>query len=145
MMEKVMPRESGPLFWITAARHYGLEHWLYLGHRLSGLGMLAYFCLHLWVTAARLGGEAAWEARMALFDNALFHAFEYVVFVACLFHGANGLRLILAELGFGLGKPGRPVYPYRTCLERQRRLALVLVVVALALAGLGALDLGLGR
>jgi len=139
------PRKNGPLFWFSGTRTYGLEHLLYLGHRLSGLALIGYLLLHIFITAARLGGEAAWEARMTLFDNPLFHTFEYLIFAAFAFHAANGLRLIINELGLGLGRPQRPVYPYRTCLSRARRLAAGLILAACVLAGLGALDLVIWR
>lgn len=128
------------LFWFAGAKTYGLEHWLYLGHRLSGFGLLTYLLLHIFVTASRLGGKAAWEGTMGVLEHPLFAFLEYLVFAAFVFHAANGIRLILAELGFSLGRPARPVYPYTTCLDRQRRLARVMTAVAAIGAALGAVD-----
>jgi succinate dehydrogenase/fumarate reductase cytochrome b subunit len=36
---------------------------------------------------------------------------EHLVFVAFAFHALNGVRLVLVELGFAVGKPLEPVYP----------------------------------
>lgn len=141
----MLRRQNGITFWLSGAKVYGLEHLLYLGHRITGLALIAYLLLHILVTAARLGGEGAWEARMALFNNPLFHTLEYLIFAAFGFHAANGARLILNELGLGLGRPKRPVYPYRTCLDRGRKLAAGLAVAAAVLAGLGVLDLVIWR
>lgn len=118
----------GVLGWIWAGK-YSLERYLYFLHRLSGIGILFYFLLHLWVTGARVGGAEAWVNRMGLFETPFFNFLEYVVFIAFIFHGLNGLRLILAEWGFTLGKPQRPVYPYKTSLGRQRPLMWVLMVL----------------
>ena len=53
----------------------------------------------------------------------------------------NGIRLILVELGFGVGRPIEPVYPYRTSVDHQRSLAIGALVIAGVLAVLGALDI----
>ena len=46
------------------------------------------------------------------------------------FHALNGLRLILIELGFAVGKAEEPVYPYRSSLNVQRPLMIVVMVIA---------------
>jgi len=48
---------------------------------------------------------------------------EYLVFAAFAFHAVNGIRLVIVELGWGVGKPIEPVYPYRTSVDAQRFLA----------------------
>jgi succinate dehydrogenase / fumarate reductase cytochrome b subunit len=30
----------------------------------------------------------------------------------CVFHTGNGIRLMIGQAGFGIGKPGRADYPY---------------------------------
>jgi succinate dehydrogenase/fumarate reductase cytochrome b subunit len=62
------------------------------------------------------------------------------VFAAFAFHAVNGIRLGLVELGFAVGKPIEPVYPYRTSLDVQRPLAVGVMVVAALVAVLGGLD-----
>ena len=49
----------------------------------------------------------------------------------------NGIRLILIELGFAVGKAEEPTYPYRTSLNTQRPLMLIVMVLSaiLILAG----------
>lgn len=74
---------------------------------------------------------------MGLFDMPIFIVLEYVVMAAFIFHALNGIRLVLEELGFFLGRPQRPVYPYQNCLQRQRPFMWVigaLVVVFLVLS-----------
>jgi succinate dehydrogenase / fumarate reductase cytochrome b subunit len=62
---------------------------------------------------------------------------EYLVFLAFAFHAVNGVRLALVELGIGIGKPIEPIYPYRTSVDEQRRLAIAAMVVAAVIAALG--------
>lgn len=122
--------------WLAAGR-YGLERYLYFLHRLTGVGLIIYLLLHLVETSYRLQGEAAWEAVMGLFDTPVFIVLEYVVMAAFIFHALNGIRLVLEELGFFLGRPRRPVYPYETSLQRQRPFMWIigaLVVVFLVLS-----------
>ncbi|MEM3951975.1 MAG: hypothetical protein QXP74_01000, partial [Nitrososphaerota archaeon] len=50
--------------------------------------------------------------------------------VIIIFHALNGVRLVLAEYGFIVGKPIRAVYPYKfTTLRGLQRLSVALVIV----------------
>ena len=117
--------------WVYAGR-YTFERYLYLGHRLSGMGLIAYMVLHIIETANRMRGEEAWAGLMALFASPPFRVIEYLLFAMAVFHAMNGVRLILVELGFFIGKPKEPVYPYSTSVMRHRPLT----YVVMALAGL---------
>ena len=77
---------------------------------------------------------------MARVSGPVFVLGEYLVFVAFAFHAVNGLRLVFAELGFGVGKPIEPVYPYQTALDVQRPWMMLTLVVAAILVVVGALD-----
>lgn len=112
------------------AGHYSMERYLYLGHRLSGLGLIAYMVLHIVETANRIRGEQAWAGLMALFASPPFKVIEYLLFLMAVFHAMNGIRLILVELGFFLGKPTEPVYPYSTSVLRHRPLTYIIMILA---------------
>jgi succinate dehydrogenase / fumarate reductase cytochrome b subunit len=126
---KSYPNRLGLKGWAYAGR-YTLERYLYLGHRLSGLGLIAYMVLHIVETANRMRGEEAWEGLMALFASPPFRVIEYLLFAAAVFHAMNGVRLLVTELGFFLGKPREPVYPYSTSLNRHRPLTYVIMALA---------------
>ncbi len=130
------PNRLGIAGWLTGGR-WGLERYMYALHRVTGLGLLAYFLLHIFVTSSRAFGESAWAASMARVSGPVFKVGEYLVFAAFAFHAVNGIRLVLVELGFAIGKPIEPVYPYRTSVDEQRPLALGVMILAaiLALAG----------
>ncbi len=122
---------------------WGAERYLYTLHRVTGLGILAYFLLHIFVTASRAFGttpeqaEGSWNRAMALVHGPVFKIGEFLVFAAFAFHAINGIRLVLIELGLGVGRPIEPVYPYRTSVNVQRPLAVGVLVVAALLVALG--------
>jgi succinate dehydrogenase / fumarate reductase, cytochrome b subunit len=126
---KPYPNRLGLKGWAYAGR-YSFERYLYLGHRLSGIGLLAYMVLHIVETANRIRGEEAWAGLMALFASPPFKVIEYLLFAAAVFHAMNGVRLLLTELGFFLGKPKEPVYPYSTSVMRHRPLTYVIMALA---------------
>lgn len=129
MDTRTYPNRLGPWGWIGGGR-WGFERYLYALHRLTGLGLLAYFLLHIFVTSARVFGPESWARSMARVTGPLFTWGEYLVFAAFAFHAVNGIRLALIELGFAVGRPIEPVYPYATSVGRQRPLALAMLVIA---------------
>ena len=68
-------------------------------HRLSGLGLMAYLPLHIYVTGTLTGGPESFNRTMAFVDTPLFHFLEWGLFGVILYHAFNGLRLILADFG----------------------------------------------
>ncbi len=132
----VRPNRLGVNGWLGGGR-WGLERYLYTLHRLTGLGILFYFILHIIVTSSRMNGKEAWERAMGQVGGPVFGFGEYLVFAACIIHGLNGIRLIAVELGFAVGKPIEPVYPYKTSVGFQRPLAVGAMVLAAAFLVLG--------
>jgi len=134
------PDRLGMKGWLYAGK-YSFERYLYLAHRLSGLGLIAYMVLHIIETANRIRGEEAWQGLMALFASPPFKVIEYLLFVMAVFHAMNGLRLILVELGFFLGKPKDPIYPYETSVLRHRPLTYIVMIIAVLVMILGSSSL----
>jgi succinate dehydrogenase / fumarate reductase cytochrome b subunit len=127
------PNRLGIRGWVGGGR-WGLERYLYTLHRITGLGLLTYFVLHIFVTSARAFGPESWERAMDSVSGPVFKVGEYLVFAAFAFHAVNGVRLALLELGFAVGRPIEPVYPYATTVGRQRPLAIAALLIAGALA-----------
>jgi succinate dehydrogenase / fumarate reductase cytochrome b subunit len=110
-----------------------VSYWL---QRLTGVGLLAYFIAHIYETSQITGGPAVWEAFLELTQTSLGHVILIVVIGMCVYHSANGIRLIFAHGGRGLGKPGRPDYPYDAMSLNYRQksgiwIALILAAVAM--------------
>ena len=140
MAEQAMrPNKLGLLGWLSGGR-WGFERYMYSLHRVTGLGLLAYFLMHIIVTSTRALGRQPWENAMASVTGPFFTLGEYLVFAAFAFHAVNGVRLALIELGFAVGRPIEPVYPYATSVGRQRPLAIAVMLIAGALAVWGGLD-----
>ena len=135
-----LPNRLGIRGWLGGGR-WGMERYLYTLHRITGLGLLVYFLLHIFVTSSRALGEAPWKWAMGAVSGGVFKVGEYLVYAAFAFHAINGIRLIIVELGFGVGKPIEPVYPYRTSVHVQRPLAVAVMIVAVILVALGGWDL----
>ena len=135
-MKQTQPRQNylGAGGWVWAGS-YKLERYLYLLHRITGLGLLLFGMLHLIETTLfRIQGKGIWEATMAFLDNPWFEVGLYLVAVAFVYHALNGLRLILQGFGFFLGRPIPPVYPYKDALRKKRPLTLAMVAVIVIFA-----------
>jgi succinate dehydrogenase / fumarate reductase cytochrome b subunit len=137
---KMAVNRLGIIGWAFGGR-WGTERYIYTLHRLTGLGLLFYFLIHIFVTSSRLFGKVTWESVMGVVNNPLFHFGELLVYVAFCFHALNGIRLVLIELGFAVGKPEEPVYPYRSSLNVQRPLLIIIMLAASVCSLLGGYDI----
>jgi succinate dehydrogenase / fumarate reductase cytochrome b subunit len=138
-MQSRVKNNLGLWGWLGGGR-YGADRYAYALHRLSGLGILAYFIMHIFVTGARVGGPEQWDSTMATFGTPVFKLGEFLVVLAFAYHAINGIRLILVELGYLLGKPGLPSYPYSYSTLRQRPLLVATMVIAAVLMIIGGVD-----
>jgi len=135
-MKQTQPRQNylGARGWIWAG-NYKLERYLYLLHRVTGLGLILFGVIHLTLTTFyRIQGQGIWEATMSVVENPLFKFGEYLVVFAFVIHALNGLRLMLQELGFVLGRPKPPIYPYKDALRKKRSFTMILIAVIVILA-----------
>jgi succinate dehydrogenase / fumarate reductase, cytochrome b subunit len=133
------PNRLGIWGWLGGGK-WGPERYLYTLHRLTGLGLLAYFLMHILLTASRAFGQASWQAAMNRVAGPVFVAGEFLVFAAFVFHALNGIRLVLVELGLATGRAIEPVYPYRTSVHVQRPLSIIVMVLAVIVVIAGGAD-----
>ena len=91
---------------------YGIERVAYWLMRITGLGLLFYFIGHIYETSNLLDGKAAWNSMLELTQTTEGHISLTLVIGMCVFHTGNGIRLMIGQAGFGIGKPGRADYPY---------------------------------
>lgn len=114
--------------------NYKIERYLYITHRVTGLGILLFLGFHLIETTFfRIQGQSVWQTTTGFLEQPAFEVGLLLVSLAFAFHALNGLRLILMELGFGLGAPQRPIYPYRDALRRKRGYTLLAMGVIIIL------------
>lgn len=141
-MKQIQPRQNylGLGGWVWAGK-YTLERYLYLLHRVTGLGLVLFVIIHLIMTTVfRIQGQDVWEATIAILQNPWLKFGEYLVAVAFSYHALNGLRLILQELGFALGKPTPPIYPYKDSLRKKRPWAITILSLVVILAAVFLFD-----
>lgn len=71
--------------------------WSWLFHRVSGLGILLFLLIHI-VDVSLLGfGPPAYNDSVALFDQVIVRFLSLFVVAAVLFHGFNGLRVMVID------------------------------------------------
>ncbi|MDO9530212.1 MAG: succinate dehydrogenase, cytochrome b556 subunit [Syntrophales bacterium] len=128
------------LGWVAGGK-WGIERYLYTLHRITGVGILLFFMIHIFESSTRIFGMKVWDPIMAAMHHPIFKMGEALVFIAFAFHALNGIRLILIELGFMVGKPEQPVYPYQSSLNVQRPLMITVMIIAGLLILLGMVDL----
>ncbi len=136
MANKQFDNHLGIVGWIGGGR-WGIERYLYILHRLTGLGILFFFLAHIFASSVRMYGPESWAAAMVILKNPIFKLGEFAVFVAFAFHALNGIRLIFIELGLAVGKAEEPIFPYKSSLNNQRPLMMIAMVLVaiLILAG----------
>jgi succinate dehydrogenase / fumarate reductase, cytochrome b subunit len=97
-------RKGSQWDWLAAGRS-GWERPAYILHRITGLGILLYFLLHIVITSFRAKGLYLWEEPYPLEE---FKFGDFVVFAAFAYHAFNGLRLLLVDVGVPVGIPFAP-------------------------------------
>lgn len=137
--KRTLPHRLGIGGWAYGGR-YGLERYLFILHRIAGLSILLYFILHIFITGQKIQGKQAWDAVMGNMGGTWFHIGEYFLFVAVAFHAMNGIRLILSEFGWILGKPKRPIYPYQSANMRIRVFTWIMMILAVIIMAFGGFD-----
>ena len=78
--------------------------WAWVGHRLTGLALVAYGFLHLSFisTASMAEGGADFDALMETTSQPLFVAMDFLLVIVVIYHAMNGLRVVLFDLGVGI-------------------------------------------
>lgn len=81
-------------------RHVGT--WAFALNRIMGLLLVLYLGIHLGVLSLLARGPRAYDAFVAFASHPLVLLFDLGLAAVLLYHGLNGVRLILLGLGWGL-------------------------------------------
>ena len=78
--------------------------WAWILHRLTGLGLVLYIFTHIvLMSTSLLRGQQAFDAMLSyLMSHPVFQVLETLVLGAALYHGFNGIRILLFDLGVGI-------------------------------------------
>ncbi|HEW93185.1 succinate dehydrogenase, cytochrome b556 subunit [Candidatus Geothermarchaeota archaeon] len=126
---KSTPNRLGVKGWYGSLK-YNMEKYLYLLHRITGVGLAAFVILHVILMSSRMFGEEAYHQIHGLLMNPYTDIGMVIVTAALLFHGFNGIRLLLHEYGILFVRPKRPVYPYRVSVKSSGvRLFTILMII----------------
>lgn len=89
-------------------------------HKLTGLLLVFYVTLHIWVIASLQLGAGSFESAMAVVSAPLFRFLEVGLLFCVIYHGLNGLRIIAIDffgaterhlvLFYGLGLIGAVIW-----------------------------------
>lgn len=72
--------------------------WAWWLHRLSGLGVLAFLCLHVIDTSLLLRGEAAYNHLIKdVYQAWWFQPMEVALGGALVYHAINGVRIVVLD------------------------------------------------
>ena len=82
----------------------GVGMWAWLLFRVSGLILAFYLFAHIYVISrAQLSGHHnSLNSAFKMFDKPFFVFLDFVLVAAVLYHGLNGVRVVLMDLGYGI-------------------------------------------
>ncbi len=78
--------------------------WAWILHRITGLGLVFYILLHtILMGVALLSGKEGFDATLSvLMGNPVFELLDIMLLGAVLYHGFNGIRILLFDVGIGI-------------------------------------------
>ncbi len=99
-----MKVKGGITGWIRIS-HKGIGFFAYTMHRISGVVIVLYLYLHYFVLSNLLRGGATFNNIITSFTYGPFDIFiimDVLLSLVIFYHGANGIRLMLNEMGIGV-------------------------------------------
>jgi succinate dehydrogenase / fumarate reductase cytochrome b subunit len=72
-------------------------YWAWLLHRVSGVAIILFLFLHVLDTCLIGFGPNAYESFVSIYRVPVFRVLEVALSGAVLYHGINGLRIILID------------------------------------------------
>ncbi|MCL4421310.1 MAG: succinate dehydrogenase [Candidatus Thermoplasmatota archaeon] len=106
MDESVRNLNEGVMGWAKFYRK-GWNYFAFAMHRFSGLVIVFYLYLHLFVLSHLLSGPVTYNELVKTVTFGPFDSFlvlDVLLALVIFYHGANGTRLALNEFGIGLQK-----------------------------------------
>ncbi len=80
--------------------------WAWLFHRVTGLALVFYIILHIVLMGTSLlrGPETFNSVLGFLMGSTLFLILDLLLAAAVLYHGLNGIRILLFDIGIGFNR-----------------------------------------
>ena len=67
----------------------------FLLRRVTGIALVLYLFVHMWVIGSALQGAEVFDARLAAVQTPFFKVAEVALLAAVFYHAFDGLRLLL--------------------------------------------------
>ena len=81
----------------------GTGMWAWVLFRISGLVLVAYLFVHIWVIAqGRSGGPVELDKLFEYFDKPFLVFLDFMLVSAVMYHALNGVRIVLMDFGVGI-------------------------------------------
>lgn len=65
--------------------------------RFTGVALVLYLLLHIWVIGSSLSSPAAFDDRLNFLQSDLFKVMEIALLAAVIYHAFDGVRLLLVN------------------------------------------------
>lgn len=88
-----------PVFEFQYKWKLGMVAWML--HRLSGLALIVYLCMHIVVIHNLAYGPEHFDEVMSILGSPMFKVLEIGLFGVILYHAFNGLRVIIVDFWGG--------------------------------------------
>ena len=77
--------------------------WAWVLFRISGLILVAYLFVHIGIVSqGKVSGASVLNRFFKTFDNPIFVFLDFMLVSAVLYHGLNGVRIVLMDMGYGI-------------------------------------------
>lgn len=80
----------------------GIGSWAFALNRITAIGLTFYLFLHLIILGKLAQGPGAYDQFLELTENPFIKFGEWLVVVAAILHGLNGIRIVLTSFGVGV-------------------------------------------
>ena len=96
-LQSLLPQTKGYTPRVAYRWHLGFIAWLL--HRLTGLCLVFYLFLHLYVLHFLARGPEDFDWVMSLVQNPLARFLEWCLLGVVVYHSINGLRIVFLDYG----------------------------------------------
>ncbi|MGD2078337.1 MAG: succinate dehydrogenase, cytochrome b556 subunit [Chloroflexota bacterium] len=69
----------------------------FLLRRITGVALVLYLFLHMWVIGSATGGPEVFNARLNLVQSTAFKFAEVALLAAVVYHAFDGIRLLIVH------------------------------------------------
>jgi succinate dehydrogenase / fumarate reductase, cytochrome b subunit len=81
----------------------GVGMWAWILFRISGLILVGYLFVHIVVVSqGQISGAGALDRLFETFDKPIMVFLDFMLVSAVLYHGLNGVRVVLMDMGIGI-------------------------------------------